>query len=364
MTIPAQSSPFMQPPAQDEVRPGEIKDGRYHLPHPVTGLPHKWMRTTNFIKKIGDTYALEVWDKQTLIVGLTMREDLYVEACAAVEFENEWLEPTAESKKKLTDIAARAKEVAGGNTGARMGTAFHSFTERAKRGQPHRAPRKWAGKVDVYLNALRKHYLTPQVELLERKVVNLTHNLAGTFDDAFRTVNGELVVGDTKSQKGFYSYCDPSMQLGVYANADAMWNDDTLTYEDMPAFSKDFGYVVWLPVRHDDADVRWVDIAKGYQKVRLVTEVYEWQKEGKRKNAVGGIYVAPSSLQAVEAYAKRLRDAESTEDLAQLWEEANSFGLWCPELETAGQARSWLLGQHPEIASDLVSTVDNVSTVH
>lgn len=364
MTIPAQASPFMQPPAQDEVQPGEIKNGRYQLPHPVTGAPASWMRTTNFIKKIADTYALETWEKQTLIAGLTMREDLYTEACAAVEFANEWMELTPEAKAKVTDIAARAKEVAGGNTGARIGTAFHSFVERAKRGEDSRAPRKWAGKVDLYLDCLRRHYLTPVPHLLERRVVNLKYQLAGTFDDGFGTVDGELVVGDTKSQKGFYSYCDPSMQLGVYANADAMWNDDTLTYEDMPAFSKSRALVVWLPVRQDVADVRWVDIEKGYQAVEIARLAYEWQKEGKRKNAVGGIYAAPSSLQAVEAYARRLRDAESTEELAQLWEEANSFGLWCPELESAGQARSWLLEQYPEIASDLVSTVDNVSTVH
>lgn len=354
MTIPTQASPFMQPPTQDEAQPGEIKNGRYQLPHPVTGEPASWMRTTNFIKKIADTFALETWEKQTLIAGLTMREDLYTEACAAVEFANEWLELTSESKAKVTDIAARAKEVAGGNTGARIGTAFHAFVERAKRGEDARAPRKWAGKVDLYLDCLRRHYLTPVPHLLERRVVNLKYQLAGTFDDAFRTINGEMVMGDTKSQKGFYSYCDPAMQLGVYANADAMWNAETLSYEDMPPFSKDLGLIVWLPVRQDVADVRWVNIAKGWRKVELAYEVYEWQKEGKRKDAVGGIYAAPSSLQVVEAYARRLRDAATVEDLGNLYEEANSFSVWCPELEEVGLARQ----------KDLVSTVDSVSTVH
>jgi len=347
-------SPFMQPPKVDAPLPGDIVNGRYQLPHPETMQPHSWMRTTNFIKKIADTFALETWEKQTLIAGLTLKEDLYTEACAAVEFANEWMELTPEAKAKLTDIAARAKEVAGGNTGARIGTAFHSFVERAKRGQEPRAPRKWEGKVEIYLDCLRRHYLKPEVGLLERKVVNLQYNLAGTFDDAFRLVDGSLVVGDTKSQKGFYSYCDPAMQLGVYVNADAMWNADTLTYEDMPPFSKDIGLVVWLPVRQDHADVRWVDVAKGYRKVELAHEVYEWQKEGKRKDAVGGIWQAPSSLQAVEAYARRLRDAESVEELGNLYEEANSFGLWCPELEELGLQRQ----------KDLVSTVDIVSTVN
>lgn len=347
-------SPFMQPPALDAPQPGDIVNGRYQLPHPETGAPHSWMRTTNFIKKIADIFALETWEKQTLVAGLTLREDLYTEACAAVEFANEWMELTDDSKKKITDIAARAKEAAGGNTGARIGTAFHSFVERAKRGQDPRAPRKWEGKVDIYLDCLRRHYLTPQVNLLERKVVNLRYNLAGTFDDAFRMVDGELVVGDTKSQKGFYSYCDPAMQLGVYVNADAMWNAETLTYEEMPPFRKDLGLVVWLPVRQDHADVRWVDIEKGYRKVELAHLVYEWQKEGKRKDAVGGIWQAPSSLQAVEAYARRLRDAESVEELGSLYEEANSFGLWCPELEECGLQRQ----------KDLVSTVDTVSTVN
>lgn len=347
-------SPFMQPPSTTEPVPGDIVNGRYQLPHPKTMQPHSWMRTTNFIKKIADTFALETWDKQTLIAGLTMREDLYTEACAAVEFKNEWMELTDDAKKALTDIAARAKEVAGGNTGARIGTAFHSFFERAKRGEDPRVPRKWATKVDVYLDCLRRHYLLPQVGLLERKVVNLRYNLAGTFDDAFRLVDGSLVVGDTKSQKGFYSYCDPAMQLGVYVNADAMWNAETLAYEDMPPFRGDIGLVVWTPVRDDYADVRWVDIAEGYRKVELAHQVYEWQKAGKRKNEVGGIWQAPSKLETVEAYARRLRDAATIEDLGNLYEEANSFGLWCPELEEVGLQRQ----------KDLVSTVDTLSTVN
>lgn len=347
------SNPFLQPPSTESVQPGDIVNGRYQLPHPETGLPHSWMRTTNFIHKIADTYAIHEWDKREVIRGLVMREDLYIEACGT----------DLEDKKALNDLASRAKEASGGNTGARLGTALHAFTERGKRGEETRAPRKWQGKVDLYLEALRNHRLYPRTDLLERRVINLKYNLAGTFDDGLDSAEYGLVIGDTKTQKDFYSYCDPAMQLAVYANADVMWNKETASYEDMPPFNKEIALVLWLPARgigetQDACDVRWVDIATGWEKVDLAHRVHEWQKAGKRKNEVGGIYV-PNPLAITEAYARRLWDAGSIDDLSAIWQEATERGLWRPELDDVGNIRRSQL-----LKDDLVSTVDKISSVN
>lgn len=347
------SNPFLQPPSTSSIQPGDIVNGRYQLPHPVTGLPHSWTRTTNFIEKIADKYAIHEWDKREIIRGLVMREDLYVEACAT----------DLEDKKALNNLAERAKEVSGGNTGARLGTALHTFTERGKRSEVTRAPRKWQGKVDLYLSTLHDYHLYPRTDLLERRVVSLKYNLAGTFDDGLDSAEYGLVIGDTKTQKEFYSYCDPAMQLAVYANADVMWNKETLAYEEMPPFNRDLALVLWLPARgigetQDVCDVRWVDIATGWEKVGLANQVYEWQKAGKRKNEIGGIYV-PNPLKITEAYARRLRDAGTFEDLHTLWDEVNERGFWKVELrDLFDKRRSQLL------LGDLVSTVDKVSTVN
>lgn len=363
------SSPFMQPPTTTgyDPQPGDIVGGRYFLPHPETGAAHKWMRTTNFIEKISDVFSIREWEKQTLVAGLVLREDYYAQACGALEFSPGTQDLTKDSKKKINEVIELAHEAGGGNTGARLGTALHSYTEAAKRGQEIRAPKKWQGKVQLYLDTLTANGLTYRPELLERRVVCLKYNLAGTFDDGLQTRDHRLVIGDTKSQKKIYSYCSPAMQFSVYANADAMWNPTTGTYEDMPPFDKDVALQIWVPARGDHdgvCEVHWVDIKQGWEAVELAHQVYEWQKAGKRKNEVGGLYVAPSSLSMTEAYARRILDAESVEELGRIWEEATAAGVWCPALEEAGQGRKWLLIQHPEIAADLVSTVDNVSTVN
>lgn len=349
------TDPFMQPTAASE--PGEIVNGRYSLPHPVTGLPHSWMRTTNFISKIADKHAIDEWEKQTIVAGLALREDYYVEACGVVDFYPDTQDLTKESKQALNEIIERAREAAGGNTGARLGTAVHNFTEQAKRDGTHRAPKKWQGTVDTYLKTLRDFHLTPCPELLERKVVNLRYNLAGTFDDGLLTRDGKLVVGDTKTQKGIYSYCSPAMQLGVYVNADAMWNAALGEYEEMPPFEKDLGILLWTPVRgayQGSCEPHWVDIKQGYEAVELAHLVYEWQKKGKRKNAIGGLYIPPKSLSKTEEYARRLRDADSVDELSAVYIEASSRALWSPELEQVGKLRQ----------KDLVSTVDTLSTVN
>lgn len=344
------TDPFAQPTQASQ--PGDIINGRYHLPHPETMQPHKWTRTTNYIEKIADKYAIHEWDKRNIIQGLVMREDLYLEACAT----------DLGDAKALNDIASRAKEIAGGNTGARLGTAFHGFTERAKRGEETQAPRKWQGKVDVYLKTLAANHLTPRPDLLERKVVSLRYNLAGTFDDGLQTLDLGLVVGDTKSQKELFTYSQMAMQLGVYANADAMWDPVRGLYEDMPPFNKEKGILLWTPVRgigetEDVCEPHWVDIAHGWRMLEVVSAVHEFQKAGKRKNEVGGLYVPSSPLNVTEDYAQRLREASTVEELSAIYRECTARGVWGPELEELGLSRKKYL-------NDLVSTVDTLSTVN
>lgn len=353
------TDPFSQPTQATGY--GDIVGGRYYLPHPETMQPHKWTRTTNYISKIAETYAIEEWEKQMVIVGLTMREDLYIEACGTVKLEPNG-DLSKDCKKDLNDIISRAKEVAGGNTGARLGTAFHSFTERAKRGEETRVPAKWVNKVELYLKTLADNKLTPQPHLLERRVVCLKYNLAGTFDDALLSVDLGLVVGDTKSQKDIYSYADPAMQLGVYAHADLMWNAELGQYEEMPPFNKETGLMLWVPVRgvgevQDVCEVHELEIGRGWKMLEAVKTVHEWQKAGKRKGEIGRLYVPKTSISSAEAYAKRLREAASVDELSAIYQEASSRGLWSPELEDAGLIRKKSL-------DDLVSTVDTLSTVN
>lgn len=353
------TNPFLQP--SQATAPGEIVNGRYHLPHPETGKPHTWMRTTNFIEKIADGFALKKWEEQVILAGLALREDLYFATCAATEFIPGTMDLTKESKAELNKVIEEAKEAGGGNVGARLGTAFHTLTERAKRGEPIQVPKKWEGKVELYLKTLADHQLTPNLHLLERKVVNLTYNCAGTFDDAFTTIDLGLVVGDTKTQKEIHSYCSPAMQFAMYAYADAVWNAVTGTYDPMPDFNKELALLVHIPVRGEKDGtgvVEEVDIAAGWKALKTCHDAYEFQKAGRRKGELGRLY-RPNPIRITETYARRLKDAGSVDDLIAIYQEASDKGAWCPELEEVG-----LLRRSELVEKDLVSTVDTVSTVN
>lgn len=326
MTSP---DPFGQPDTSPA--PGSINSsGRYALPHPVTGEPATWARTTNFIKKLDDAFALNKWKIQQVVIGLGLREDLYAEACTLSD---------GDDLDALDKLAELAHDAAGGNHGRRVGSALHKFTERANQGEPSGAPARWVPKVDLYTEALRAHCLTVIPELTERTVVNLTYGCAGTFDNVLRTVRGELVIGDLKSKKKIYGYGSEALQFAMYAYADAMWNPKLGRYEDMPAVSRRVAKMVWLPVAGDVCEVHDVDIERGWEALRLCDEVRLWQNEQKRKNAVGSLCALPDAMAITEAYAQRILQAGSRADLSAIWTEAHEFGRWSQELADMGAAR-------------------------
>jgi hypothetical protein len=324
--------PFMQPDAAPV--PGEIVNGRYALPHPLTGEPATWARTTNFIKKLDDTFALDAWKLRQTVLGLALREDLYAEACTLADEPDD-----PRTVKKLDRLVENAHDAAGGNHGRRVGSALHKFTERTNRGLESGAPERWADKVVLYAEALRAHCLTVVPELIERTVVNLTYNSAGTFDNGFLEVDGRLVLADLKSQKKIYGYGSPALQFAMYVNADAMWNPQLGKYEDMPAFRKDVAKLLWLPIEGDACEVHDVDIARGWEALKLCDQVRLWQNEAKRKNAVGGLAAPPDAMAVTEAYAKRVLEAGSQAELSAIWREADALGRWSGELMSMGAKR-------------------------
>lgn len=323
------SDPFTQPDAGPTF--GEVgANGKYALPHPVTGEPADWQRTTNFIKKLDDTYALHEWDLRNAVVGLALREDLYAEACSLSD---------GDDTKALNKLVRLAQEAAGGARGRRIGSALHKFTERHNLGEPTHAPARWAPKVDQYAAALKAHCLTVVPELTERTVVNLTWNCAGTFDNGVRTLWGKLAVADLKSKKRIYGYGSEALQFAMYAYADAMWDPVAGRYVDMPVFDKDVAYMLWLPVEGDGMEIHGVDIARGWEALKLCDQVRLWQNEAKRKKGVGGLLAPPSRMAVTEAYASRILEAGTREELSAIWREADSHGVWSEELAEMGRVR-------------------------
>lgn len=321
------TDPFSQPDSSPV--PGSVSGGKYVLPHPATGEPAKWSRTTTFIKRLDDTFALTEWRLQRVVLGLARREDLYAEACTLSD---------GDDLDAINELVSAAHDAAEGNHGRRVGSALHRFTERVNRGEESGAPARWAPKVELYQAALKAHALVVVPDLIERTVVNLTYGCAGTFDNGLLdALTGRLVVGDLKSKRKIYGYGSEALQFAMYAYGDAMWDPVAGVYVDMPPFDRDVAKMIWLPVAGDTCEVHDVDIARGWEMLKLCDQVRLWQNEQKRKNAVGRQVAPPSAMAITEAYARRIKAASSRFELSALWREADGLGVWSAELAELGK---------------------------
>lgn len=262
-----------------------LRNGRYYYPCPdqpdAGDVAHT--RVTNRVKKLADNYALELWNIQQVLTGIALDESLYMKLCSIADFDSK------EGKAELNEIAALAKERAGGNEGARRGTAYHSFTEHTDSGHPaaQRIPSAYAPKMEAYRRALRAHRLAVLPDFIERRVhVRVPGGcIVGTLDRVLMCeFTGQLYIGDLKTQKRFWSYTEIGPQLSGYANASHSWDDLSQSWEPMPEVSKDIAIVIWMPHTHpsgnDEVEVIDVRIGQAWSRgLPLAGEVRDWQYE-------------------------------------------------------------------------------------
>jgi hypothetical protein len=302
------TDPFAAPA---EPTPDLIKNGRYWLP-PISDPTAKrigWTRATTLVKTVSDMFLIDRYHQREIMIGLAKREDLYDRVCAT-DFDD---------KDALNALALDVMEAAKsgrGYAGSEVGTAFHAATERLDRGDPHGLRPKWDAKMKAYLACMAAHGFTFNPQWIER------YQVGGTFD-RIGTRAGVHYVDDVKSQKTFYTWWEIAMQLAIYANADAMWDEEQHRYVQMPKVNKDVAYVTWIPVQHpgdspDDVDLYAVDIAKGWRAVDLVHLVRKLRKEGEKW---GSLVSLEQPLSAEEKFATRLADAGTQADLVKVLQE-------------------------------------------
>lgn len=307
-------------------RPELIRNGRYHIP-PLgnpTGKTVARTRVTNFVKTVSDTYTLSRWQQREVAIGFAKREDLYDLLCATDLGDRDAVQTIADRAME----AAKSDRVgrAHGHGGNETGTALHAHTDQVDRGQPVTARRVWAPKLANYRQALADHLLEVVPDMIELRVVIERFNLAGTFDRilAFAepsSTRNPLFIGDLKTQKSFYTWWEIAMQLALYAHADALWDVEQCRFLEMPPVSWDLAIVTHMPMVHDGDDpdrvqLYGVDIAEGWRACQLVEDVRQLRKAGR----YWGKPLEPLSgtLSSIEAYAVRLRDAGSREELSLL----------------------------------------------
>jgi len=327
MTKDLLTDPFAAPA---EPTPDIIKNGRYWLP-PINDPTAKrvgWTRATTLVKTVSDMFLIDRYHQREIMIGLAKREDLYDLLCTT-DFDD---------KDKLNKLALDVLEAAKsdrGYAGSEVGTAFHSATERLDRGEASGLRSKWDAKLRNYEEAMGRRGFVMIPELMERRVVCERYQVAGTFDRIAQKGparvsigNSPLHITDLKTQKTFYTWWEIAAQLAIYANADAMWDEDQHRYVSMPKVDKDVAYVTWMPVQHpgddpDAVDVYAVDIAKGWRAVDLIHLVRSLRKEGEKW---GTLVPLETPVSDEERFAQRLADAGARSDLTKIMQEMTK--LW------------------------------------
>lgn len=255
---------------------------RYVLPDPVTGEARSWTRVTTAAKAMEDTYNLQQWQARMVAYGISISPHLVMQA-SSFKKEDVVAGDDKNVKKDLQDIAQRALEAAGGDQGARVGTALHNFTDRIDHGETQVfAPAPYDKALEAYVRLLQQHKLRTNPEWIERVVVIPELGLAGKLDRLFE-VEGfrQMIVGDLKSQKTMeFGAMGISIQQSAYAHAAFVWDVDAEIYTTPPEIDQNLALVMHVPsTRPGEATLYGVDIARGWELLKLALQVRSARSE-------------------------------------------------------------------------------------
>lgn len=164
----------------------ELPRDRYDRPlisPPDGSAPVAYTRVTTLAKSIENTYHLGQWMNRMVALGMSKRKDLVLAASAISNPDDRG------QKRTLQDIADRAKDSAAPSA-ASIGTALHSFTERADRGEDLSGlPEEYVQDIAAYSEATRVF----SVHSIETFVVNDEYRVGGTYDRIY-IVNEDTTV--------------------------------------------------------------------------------------------------------------------------------------------------------------------------
>ncbi len=235
-------------------------------------------RATTFADAMANTFGLHAWQLRVVAKGMSQRPDLVALAAAT----------PLEDKAAFAPIVAAALELGGGNSAARLGTAFHAFAQRAAEGalSAESVPEDMRGALTAYFAEIRRCGIREDTELMERSVFNATYDLGGTFDriwtlDAACPLCGrDQVVADIKTGSDLkYAEREIAIQLALYANADAMFERGSAErFEPMPAVCRHVGLIAHVPRGKAECHIERIDLSRGWAAARLAAEVREWQQ--------------------------------------------------------------------------------------
>lgn len=206
-----------------------------------------YTRVSTLAETLDDKSGLLDWSAANAAVGVVRDASIYAQiAHLASAHTDPWSVPAA--KKALKPLVARAQQVAGSDSAAGMGTAFHGLAEIIDQGNdPEFAPppmRPW-------LNAYRETMADWEVLDTEVFVVNDEVQSAGSLDRLVRHKHtGRVVVGDVKSGRSDPDYpLKVTVQVAIYARG-VRYDQETGTRTPLhEEIDLDHGILIHAPIR-------------------------------------------------------------------------------------------------------------------
>jgi hypothetical protein len=237
----------------------EVPRDRWNRPMivpPKGSKPTAYTRCTTYASSIEDTYNLSRWQQRMVALGLAERPDLMLSVAAHHD-----------DKEELNQICDTALEAAKGKAAAGVGTALHKLTDRLDRGEPlGPVPAEYQPDLDAFMKATEPL----KVLAMERLVVLDDLKVAGTFDRLYE-YEGRRYIGDTKSGSIEYGSLKIAMQLAIYSRGQ-LYDHRTRTREEL-GVEQDLAIVVHLPAGKGTCELKWVNIAAGWEYVALAGQV-------------------------------------------------------------------------------------------
>lgn len=284
-------------------------------PQPLGAKPVPYTRATTIAKTLDDSSGLMLWKQRMTMLGLTARRDLLTAAAATDPMDS----------KALNKLAEQAADAGGATAAATTGTALHAFTERMDRGEDiGHVPDEYQADIAAYERLASD--VGWKVRAIEQFTVLDPYKIAGTADRVLE-IGGRWYIADIKTSQSVTYHHSWAVQFAIYAHATpydieaskrGMW--------DVP-LDLERALVIHLPSGQGKASAHWIDIAAGWEAMRMSLHVREWRK---RRDLLAP-YAAPDPV--MDAIAA----AGTVDELTAAW--AANQTTWSERHTAAAAAR-------------------------
>ena len=331
--------------------------GRYKLPDPrIVEAGDPWSvgmktgaftRASTFAKSISDTYKLSQWQQRLVMKGMVMAPEISDEVTTL---------DVDRDKDRMNQLAEQLKIKAGSKDKASLGTKVHAMTEdvdTAVDPESLHFPDPFADDIEAYVAAMAKSGYRAVPEYVEKIVLDLKLGIAGKFDRILRMPEpcpecGRMWrIGDLKTGRDLsYGWIEIAVQLGIYANADLIFDTRVKSFQLMPEVCHCKAIVMHLPVGKARCTIYEINIDAGYKiGAQLCYQVRHWRKfrdlarEIVVADLIRKVNQDTDNFALAPTWFDQVKVATSIGELSRIWDEAVEAGQWSKELADFAIAR-------------------------